>query len=375
MLTNKQTNNAVANIVNFILQKDSSNLAKEEMTEFEKMIASHLSDENVLNEELLKFNSVDVEAAYKKFEISTARRKTKIRIKKTVAFAAVAAMLIGIVLLINTPNNEQSITVKNENISSTSNTVILKTEDGKEYATTGDIKVDESGASAKGTELIADNEALTSRLNTVVTPKGIRQELTLSDGTVVWLNAETSLSFPTNFTGNTRNVYLDGEAYFDVKHDEKAFIVNSESRLVKVFGTSFCINSYSNQHTSDVALYTGSVQVSTPSGSTMLQPGFHIEINNRSHVISPQIKNMSNSPDWMRGRMEFYAEPLSKVFNTIERWYGVEVVFDNSMMYNEITISVSDQISLIEFVELLNTTQRVSITIKGNKLYVTKRNP
>lgn len=84
---------------------------------------------------------------------------------------------------------------------------------------------------------------------------------------------------------------------------------------------------------------------------------------------------MSNSPDWMRGRMEFYAEPLSKVFNTIERWYGVEVVFDNSMMYNEITISVSDQISLIEFVELINTTQRVSITIKGNKLYVTKRNP
>ena len=81
MLTNKQTNNAVANIVNFILQKDSSNLAKEEMTEFEKMIASHLSDENVLNEELLKFNSVDVEAAYNKFEISTARSKTKIRIK------------------------------------------------------------------------------------------------------------------------------------------------------------------------------------------------------------------------------------------------------------------------------------------------------
>ena len=77
MLTNKQTNNAVANIVNFILQKDSSNLAKEEMTEFEKMIASHLSDENVLNEELLKFNSVDVEAAYKNSRYPQQEEKRK----------------------------------------------------------------------------------------------------------------------------------------------------------------------------------------------------------------------------------------------------------------------------------------------------------
>lgn len=373
MLTNKQINNAVANIVNFILQKDSSNLAKEEMTEFEKMIASHLSDENVLNEELLKFNSVDVEAAYKKFEISTARRKTKIRIKKTVAFAAVAAMLIGIVLLINTPNNEQSITVKNENISSTSNTVILKTEDGKEYATTGDVKVSEKGVMVSEKELLADNVQQPAVNNTLITSKGIRQKITLSDGTVVWLNSETQLTFPTTFTGPDRTVTLSGEAYFDVTHSDKPFIVKNGQNSVRVYGTTFCVTSYPDIQSSDVALYSGSVQVSTPIASVMLQPGFKVEIDNRTNKISPQVHHSFDSPDWMRGRMEFYSQPLYKVLNSLERWYGIDSDIEASIMNKEITIMVSDKINLQELIDLLNTTQNLSVTQQSNKIIVKKK--
>jgi len=171
--------------------------------------------------------------------------------------------------------------------------------------------------------------------HTIVTPVGGQYEVILPDGTNVWLNASSSLKFPVNFTSATsRNVTLTGEGYFEVMHNEhKPFIVNSDNQLVKVLGTHFNINTYTDEPQTITTLFEGSVEVTKLNSKNedrkIIKPGQQAMVSlNKIEVADA---NLDAALAWKNGYFNFNNEELSSVMRKIARWYDVEVVISEGV--------------------------------------------
>lgn len=348
-----------------------------EISETERRIIDKYSNENTLNEELDKFNSINSSKAFKKFTglVNKSTKANKIRLFVRVVEGIAAAAVISIALILGGVfRNGEEITLINKYAQGDSKSVILITSEGKTYSTSGDIKVEENKVVAARSELISVNADISKKINIneLITPKGVRQKVILPDGSVVWLNSESSLMFPSEFDDTARVVKLTGEAYFDVVKSDKTFIVKIEKADISVYGTTFNVSSYKNSLVSNVSLYSGSVGLRTQSGSLILTPGYYAEMDNTQLTISEPKENFSSSPDWIRGRMEFVSQPLYKVFEVIGRWYNIDYELLSSAKNLEATIVISDKTSLNDLIELLEMTQNISIERQNNKLIIEK---
>ncbi len=348
-----------------------------EISETERRIIDKYSNENTLNEELDKFNSINSSKAFKKFTglVNKSTKANKIRLFVRVVEGIAAAAVISIALILGGVfRNGEEITLINKYAQGDSKSVILITSEGKTYSTSGDIKVEENKVVAARSELISVNADISKKINIneLITPKGVRQKVILPDGSVVWLNSESSLMFPSEFDDTARVVKLTGEAYFDVVKSDKTFIVKIEKADISVYGTTFNVSSYKNSLVSNVSLYSGSVGLRTQSGSLILTPGYYAEMDNTQLTISEPKENFSSSPDWIRGRMEFLSQPLYKVFEVIGRWYNIDYELLSSAKNLEATIVISDKTSLNDLIELLEMTQNISIERQNNKLIIEK---
>jgi hypothetical protein len=337
------------------------------------------SDDSQTEAALIQFNSVDSDKAYAKFANSVKAREIKRRRERIVKlfYFSVPAAAILIIALFLTGIDKSGVTVINREAFDKSGEVLLITDKGSHYSTQGEIKIIDKEIRAskkKPIDIEIPVNITEEQINQLVTPRGIRQKITLSDGTVVWVNSGSRLSFPTEFKDSIRRVSLTGEAFFDVSKSAKPFIVKLNTGEVRVFGTTFNIVSYENSTSSDISLYTGSVKVITSGMSLMLDPGYNVQINNMTSLISAPVVNQNDSPDWMRGRMEFYSQPLSKVFEVIERWYGVECELADDTRDLPVTIIVSDKTIFTELAELLELTQTIKINIERNRVLITKTN-
>lgn len=178
---------------------------------------------------------------------------------------------------------------------------------------------------------------LSSRLNvadtmtqqTVYAPEGQRAEVVLSDGTKVWLNAKSSLTFPNLFSENERAVELNGEAYFDVTHDDsKKFIVKTNTYQVKVHGTEFNVNAYNNE-SFETALIKGSVEVisNATNESIMLSPSEKVYTENNKLKLT----NIENQDQflWKKGILYFDNQNVVKLFKKLELYYDVNIEVRN----------------------------------------------
>lgn len=379
MLNFTRISDSVIKCVNHILISPYVIPTNGPLSSTEEKIVEHLSNKENFKEAVEIFNSIDKSKAYERFSKSVNAKCKANQIRRYLYYgsATVAATLLILfyVLTLNS-KKENEITLINHFAKNPVSQVLLNTADGKQYTTSGEIRVVKSGISVNEKKLVSvDNEADESKnINTVITPKGVRQKVLLSDGTVVWLNTETRLSFPTNFNGDSREVSLEGEAFFDVTKSAKPFIVNIGEKSIRVHGTTFNVSSYNDFKSSTVSLYTGSVEVITPSNSQFLSPGYHVEIDNTSNEISYPIENCNLSPDWIRGRIEFDRQPLSKLLESVSRWYDVDYVLDKDVQDLKVIIYVSDKITLEEIIKLLQLTNNITIiydgktiTIKGNQ--------
>ncbi len=165
-----------------------------------------------------------------------------------------------------------------------------------------------------------------SKLQTIHVPAGQRVELTLSDGTEVWLNSSTTLRFPTYFTADSRKVELEGEGYFTVKHDADCpFIVQTEKYAVRVLGTEFNVKSYRGSNSFETALLTGSVEILTPDRKN------NIRINPDQMAILLDGKIVTeNIPDknyfkWKEGIFCFENESVASLMEKLELYYDVNI--------------------------------------------------
>lgn len=166
----------------------------------------------------------------------------------------------------------------------------------------------------------------------ISTQKGEKRQLALADGSTVWLNAESSIKYPENFSGNTRDVYLEGEAYFDVeKNPAKPFKVHTEELTTKVLGTQFNVQAYNEQKNIIVALDEGKVAVNYDNEGVTLSPGNQVLYSKQTHTFSKTDITNKHS-QWRNNILEFDNVTLAQATKTIERWFGKEIIIDNKKL-------------------------------------------
>ncbi len=175
----------------------------------------------------------------------------------------------------------------------------------------------------------------TVNMQTLHVPAGQRAEITLQDGTKVWLNAKTTLTFPSKFSGKDREVELDGEGFFDVAHNKaKPFIVNTQKYNVKVWGTKFNLIAYSEKENFETSLLQGSVEV-MKQGSTkgiMLKPNEQVYLKDNRMIITP-IKN-SDQFLWREGIISFDNTTFTELINKLELYFDLTIEVKNTQVLN-----------------------------------------
>ena len=248
--------------------------------------------------------------------------------------------------------------------------------------------------------------------NRIITSKGQKSQIILSDGTKVWLNSETELKYPAAFTGKQREVFLEGEAFFEVKKKDKriTFVVKTTDIDVKVLGTCFNVMAYSDESTVETTVVEGSVSVirkgSKPSQdrSVILKPNQKVTLLKKgSQLILTEIETdkpalvksevsaqsassaekdqilVSSKVDielhtaWKEDRLVFRSETLENIAYKLERWYDVNIhIQDEELMNYRYTGEFAHKETLTQVLEILYLTTPITYTFKQNDVYIEK---
>lgn len=212
---------------------------------------------------------------------------------------------------------------------------------------------------------------------TASTAKGQTYIFTLPDGTKVWLNAASSLTFPSTFAGNgKRNVKLTGEGYFEVaKEKAHPFIVTSNEQQVEVLGTHFNINAYPEEKQIKTTLLEGSVRLSSLRGGAgteaILKPGEQSLLSIQG-AIKVTTVNVDEVMAWQKGYFRFYDEDITTIMRKISRWYDVEVEYSGELPENGFNARITKYASIEEVLGRVEKTNAVHFKIEGRKVIVSK---
>ena len=245
-------------------------------------------------------------------------------------------------------------------VASQGNTSITKTEDGQIV-----YKKYEEGLRNMGSALA---------MNTIKTPKGGRYTISLPDGSKVWLNSASSLSYPTAFSASERKVKLIGEAYFEIaKRKSQPFRVESNNQVVEVLGTHFNINSYEDEAYIKTTLLEGSVRIilkSANPNAQLLKPGEQSLTSSSQSDIKIQHTDTEKAIAWKNGYFKFKNTPIRDIMREIERWYDVELVYDGKLAPDEFTGYISNDVKISGVLKMLEESGGIKFTVKGRKLKI-----
>jgi transmembrane sensor len=220
-------------------------------------------------------------------------------------------------------------------------------------------------------QLAYEGEGNTMVYNTLATPRGAKYRITLPDGSVVWLNASSSLRFPTSFKGDERTVELQGEAYFDVTQDAaKPFKVKLPQMDVQVLGTQFNIMAYNDEPDVRSTLLKGSVRLQDGTGNVTLTPGQQGTRQNGTNGFVVTKVNAADAVAWKNGFLVFENEEIETVMRKIARWYNVEVEISDKVAGKRFGGTISQQKDVQSVLTALEITGSVHFKMQGNKIYV-----
>ena len=209
--------------------------------------------------------------------------------------------------------------------------------------------------------------------HTISTPVGGEYHFTLADGTMVWLNSSSRLTFPTRFTGDAREVLVEGEVYFGVQHDEsKPFIVRVNDVSVRVLGTEFCISAYPENEGVMTTLVRGAVQVTSGNNQVVLKPGYQAVVDQYSGAISQRAVELSLYTSWVRGIFEYENMELNDIMVQLARWYDVQFTFSASECKERRFIGVIRKYEdLNDVLDMIEKTTNVKFIINGKNVTIT----
>lgn len=237
------------------------------------------------------------------------------------------------------------------------------------------LQVDETGQimyNAGENERI-DSEVTEEMMNRLLVPRGGEFNLTLSDGTRVWLNSETELFYPIRFNGKQRVVYLKGEAYFSVVKDaEKPFWVQMNDVSVKVYGTEFNVNTYESV---EAVLVKGSVSINQGGREVLLKPSQKGVFDKSKGEIFVEDVDVLPYVAWKDGDFIFRNESLGSIMDKLSRWYGLEVFYQNKELRE---VRLSGNLKRYKDVrELFHSFEKISdanFKVQGNTVFVNSCN-
>ncbi len=223
--------------------------------------------------------------------------------------------------------------------------------------------------------------------NTMTTPKGRQYQLELSDGTKVWLNAASSITYPTVFPGKERKVQITGEVYFEVKpillssgKDQKkkmpfTVLINSSAnakREIHVLGTHFNVNAYDNENAAKITLLEGSVKVVNNNASVTIKPGEQAVMENQSNQMSVVNADINEAVAWKDGFFSFKNASIETIMRQVERWYNVDVVYNGQKPTDHYGGEVSEDVNASEMLKVLEV-GGIHFKIEGKKIIITNK--
>ncbi|GEP98777.1 FecR family protein [Chitinophaga cymbidii] len=208
--------------------------------------------------------------------------------------------------------------------------------------------------------------------NRIATPRGGEFSIVLPDGTKVWLNAASSLRFPTAFNGEKREVELTGEAYLQVAEDKaRPFEVKIRDVNIAVLGTQFNIMGYEDEAGIVTTLVSGSVRVTAQGHpSRLLVPGQHAVVENKTGALYVQKADVAEEIAWKNGSIHFESVNIRQIMRQVSRWYDVDVEYRGNVADMDFTCTVSRRDKLSKLLTLLEMTAAVHFTMEGNTIIV-----
>ena len=348
-----------------------------------------LTDEHQLNNELETFSATNKTKAWQNIAKDTGFKRKSNNLR-WIGYAAAVIVLVTLTVTLNkrrTSDQPQNLANQHHDIQPGTNKAVLTLADGStivlDSAKHGQIasqqnvviKEDENGkvvyeATGDVQNSTAPAPAETIAMNTLATPRGGQYQVILPDGTRVWLNAASSLKYPTAFTGNERRVELTGEAYFEVAKDpSKPFNVKTAGQTVTVLGTHFNINSYADEGATKTTLLEGSVRVTNNAGqSVKIKPGEQA-INTLSNIDINENTNLDEAVAWKNGKFVFSNTDLQTIMRQLSRWYDVDVEYQGKTAQKHYMGRISRNVPVSQIFEILKTSG-LNFTINGRKIIV-----
>ncbi len=228
-------------------------------------------------------------------------------------------------------------------------------------------KTDSNSLTIQQTAKPAEDE-----FSTLTTPTGSSYQITLADGSRVWLNAGSSMTFPVSFPGNERRVILSGEGYFEItKNKNKPFLVDAGNGVVRVLGTEFNVRNYVDEPSEKTTLVQGLISLRAGPDSTILKPG-HQAVLGRGGKIKTDSVNIQQAAAWRQNLFWFQDEPFDEIMNEIARWYPIHVTYKGPLTERFSGILPRSR-SLIEVLKTLEVEEYVHFRIQGNEVQVIPR--
>lgn len=211
--------------------------------------------------------------------------------------------------------------------------------------------------------------------NTISTPSGGQFHIVLPDGSDVWLNASSSIKFPSGFTGNERKVEISGEAYFEiVKNVSMPFKVRVDgNEEIEVLGTHFNVMAYNNEEASKTTLLEGSIKITNNSITNFLKPGQQAISGKAGKINIVSDVNTSHVIAWKNGLFDFDNDMLPEIMRQIARWYNAEVVYQGTVPSGHYAGSIKRESNITQVLDMLEFAGNVKFSIDGTKIIVKEK--
>ena len=220
-----------------------------------------------------------------------------------------------------------------------------------------------------------EEPTIASGMQQVFVPKGQINQIFLADGTRIWINSESTLTAPSVFASDERIVKLNGEAFFEVAKDKKRpFKVELNGQIIEVLGTSFNVRAYENSNKIETTLQSGEIKLRIGQQTNILSPGEQsLYDKTKQELIISKVDPVTYS-SWKDGRFEFHNEDLIEVLKVVERWYDVEISYDeNTFRGMHFSGVIKRNKDAIHFLELLNISYPIRYQIDADKINISSK--
>lgn len=344
-----------------------------------------LRDETLIENELRKWKNIDSAVGYDRW-IGYMKKRRRGRVVRIAGWSAAASLLIAIAIggLMRTVHptahttNGVSIAV-NRTVMPGRNMATLTLANGQrllldsvakgELGVQGDSKVMKADSTSLAYKP-SGNSSVPVEYNVLTTPKAGQFQVTLPDGSRVWLNNVSSLRYPTSFRGKDRRVELTGEAYFEIARDvRKPFIVQVKDASIEVLGTNFNVMAYPDESGSQTTLLTGAVRVKAGTGEINLHPDEQVQVTGSGELKLAKDVASADIVSWKDGFFYFGRASFAAVMRQLARWYDIDVVYEGKIPDMEFGGKVDRTLPLNDLLKFLDKNQ-VHFRLEGRKLIV-----